>query len=173
MDWLSCVRDYSRSLLADGGTPAVSAFTTFAGRMSVLAKSAELSNDHLVLRVADQGVSVSFYRGVLGFKHEGRVGPFEIVRVNDGLTLDLLQVASKTQVHLAFRVDRIAFEAVRERLESMSMPRGSDVFVRDGRIGSNPFGASGMADLFYVYDPDGHNLELRTHEVAKPECPRG
>jgi len=45
--------------------------------------------DHMILKVNDATTSVDFYTRVLGFTHEGRQGPFSIVRVNDELTLQL------------------------------------------------------------------------------------
>ncbi|MES2102516.1 MAG: VOC family protein [Pseudomonadota bacterium] len=121
------------------------------------------SLDHTILLVRNQAESVEFYRQVMGFGHEGKAGPFEVMRINTGFTLDLLQQAPADPVHLAFSVDPATFDAVHKRLIQHNIPFGGDTFQRDGRIAANPFGARGMADALYFYDPDRHNLELRVY----------
>jgi len=122
-----------------------------------------ISLDHTILRVRDCTESVSFYRDILGLRHEGRAGPFEVMRVHAGLTLDLMQRAPNDQVHLAFCVDRQMFDEIRSRLVQHQIPFGGEAFERDGRVSANPFGAAGMADALYFYDPSQHNLEIRTY----------
>ncbi|MBI3432038.1 MAG: VOC family protein [Hydrogenophilales bacterium] len=119
--------------------------------------------DHLILRVRSTPDAVEFYNQVLGFKHVGRAGPFEVVRVSPSLTIDLMQEEPKGPVHLAFSLDNASFYGLHSRLISRNIPFGGDVFVRDGLIAENPFGARGLAKAFYFYDPDGHNLEARLY----------
>ena len=75
-----------------------------------------VSLDHMILRVRNQAESVRFYQQILAFKHEGRADPFDILRVHEGLTLDLIQQVPQDQVHLAFCLERAAFEAIHRRL---------------------------------------------------------
>lgn len=121
------------------------------------------SLDHTVLRVRDLAASVRFYQQVLGFRHEGRAGPFEVMRVNAGLTLDLVQHAPNDPVHLAFCVDRATFDAVHQRLIQGKIAFGGNPFERDGQVAANAYGARGMAEALYFDDPDRHNLELRVY----------
>jgi catechol 2,3-dioxygenase-like lactoylglutathione lyase family enzyme len=72
-----------------------------------------ISLDHMILRVRKQAESLRFYQQVLTFKHEGRAGPFDILRVHDGFTLDLMEQAPQDQVHLAFCLERAAFVITR------------------------------------------------------------
>ncbi len=120
--------------------------------------------DHIILRVRNSAASVHFYQEVLGFRHEGSEDPFEIVRVNEGLTLDLLNTTPRDPVHLAFRLDRTGFDAVHRRLVERSIAFGSTPFDRSGGPLTKSQGARGMADAWYFYDPDGHNLEVRCYE---------
>ncbi|MES2069203.1 MAG: VOC family protein [Pseudomonadota bacterium] len=122
--------------------------------------------DHLILRVRDPAASARFYQEVLGFRHEGRAGPFELVRVNEGLTLDLMGEAPRDPVHLAFCLNRANLDAVHRRLVERSIAFGSAPFDRSGGPLQKSQGARGMADAWYFYDPDGHNLEVRSHEPA-------
>ena len=45
--------------------------------------------DHLILNVNEVPASVDFYVNVLGFELEGEDGPFTVIRVNEGFTLQL------------------------------------------------------------------------------------
>lgn len=126
-----------------------------------------LTLDHIIVRVSDPGASARFYREVLGLRHEGREGPFEIVRVNESLTLDLLGEAPRDPAHLAFCLDRAGFDAVHRRLGEMSIAFGSTPFGRGGGPLAKSQGARGMADAYYFCDPNGHNLEVRSYEQGR------
>lgn len=119
--------------------------------------------DHIILRVSDPAASARFYRDVLGFRLDGGAGPFELVRVNDSLTLDLMHEPPRDMMHLAFCLDRASFEAVQTRLRERSIAFGSAPFDRGGGPLAQSLGARGMADAWYFYDPDGHNLEVRSY----------
>lgn len=119
--------------------------------------------DHLILHVSSHAESLRFYQQVLGFVHGGRVGPFEILRVNDGFTIDLSQHAPKEPVHLAFSMARADFDAVYRRLRGLGLPHGATPFDRNGGPPAQSVGARGMADAWYFDDPDGHNLEVRCY----------
>ncbi|KAM3098820.1 VOC family protein [Phormidesmis sp. 146-12] len=120
--------------------------------------------DHLILRVRHPVESVRFYQQVLAFQYEGRAEPFEILRVNEGLTLDLLEQAPQDQSHLAFCLERTLFEAVHGRLQQLNIPFGNEPFDRSGGAAARSLGSRGLADALYFYDPDRHNIEIRTYE---------
>ncbi len=129
--------------------------------------------DHLILRVDDAARSVKFYRDVLGFEHEGRAEPFEIVRVNDGLTIDMMETPPADKIHLAFRLDRADFDAAHRQLVLRGIAFGNQPFARDGGPPAKSQGARGPADSLYFYDPDGHNLEIRTYDDAPGDARTG
>ena len=122
--------------------------------------------DHTIVRISQPSVSVPFYRDVLGLQDLGQMGPFHVLRVSPSLTLDLLPQPPQDSVHLAFSVDQATFDGVLQRLRAQGIAYGSDTFERDGATGPNAFGARGMAESVYFYDPDGHNLELRVYPNA-------
>lgn len=115
--------------------------------------------DHIVLRVVDPEVSVTWYVEKFGFLthrlEEFRAGtvPFPSVEIRPGSIIDLdprQEATGKNVSHFALEIDPIDFvELV-----------GSDAFEKI----EGPFrrwGARGLADLVYVTDPDGHVIELR------------
>ena len=117
--------------------------------------------DHMILRVSDPAKSIRFYEDVLGFRHEGRAGPFEVVRVNEGFTLDLLPEPPNEHLHLAFRVDPDHFERVLVELRARRIPFGGNHMDRSSGRPQPQYGARGLALACYFEDPDGHNLEIR------------
>jgi catechol 2,3-dioxygenase-like lactoylglutathione lyase family enzyme len=118
----------------------------------------------MILRVRSQTESVRFYQQVLAFRHEGRAGPFDILRVHEGFTLDLMEQVPHDPVHLAFCLQRAAFETIHGRLVQLNIPLGNGPFDRSGGPAAKSLGARGMADSLYFYDPDEHNIEIRTYE---------
>jgi catechol 2,3-dioxygenase-like lactoylglutathione lyase family enzyme len=117
--------------------------------------------DHMILRVSNPTASIRFYEDLLGFKHEGRVGPFEVVRVSEGFPLDLLAEPPTMHLHLAFRVDPEHFERVMVQLRERRIPFGGNHMDRSGSQPQPQYGARGLALACYFEDPDGHNLEIR------------
>lgn len=120
--------------------------------------------DHIILRVRNIARSVDFYKNIVGLTHAGSANPFEVMRVNSSLNIDLLEDTPKESSHLAFALDKTGFNALHGRLVAANIPIGGGVFARDGRISENEFGAQGLAKAFYFYDPDQHNLEARLYE---------
>jgi glyoxylase I family protein len=119
--------------------------------------------DHTILRVRNLSKSIGFYTNTVGLIHIRRAGLFELIKVNSTLTVVLSQEEPKDPVHLAFSFDPASFHALHARLVSQKVSFGGDLFVRDGRISENAFGARGMAKAFHFYDPDMHNLEARLY----------
>jgi catechol 2,3-dioxygenase-like lactoylglutathione lyase family enzyme len=118
--------------------------------------------DHLILCVNDVAQSVAFYRRVLGFSDEGTQGPFTVVRVNDGFTLQL--AARKTQggEHLAFAMSRAEFDEVFRRVREDGVPFG-DAFhnVGSGQGPGDEQGSRGIGKAIYFFDPSKHLIEIR------------
>jgi len=121
--------------------------------------------DHIILNVNDLGETVAFYTEVLGFGLEGQDGPFTVLRVSEGFTIQVAPWGTKGNEHYAFALDRDEFDGVFERLKERGIPYG-DAFnsVGSNRGPGHESGARGMAPTIYLFDPNHHLLEIRTYE---------
>jgi catechol 2,3-dioxygenase-like lactoylglutathione lyase family enzyme len=118
--------------------------------------------DHLILHVNDVERSLSFYTGILGFKDEGKTGPFTVVRVTADFTLQLAPWGTKGGEHLAFAMPLEEFTEVFRRVREGGLPFG-DAFHAVGNMkgpGSEA-GARGIGASVYFFDPNQHLLEIR------------
>ena len=123
------------------------------------------SLDHLILKVNDLAESVAFYTGVLGFRDEGRDGPFTVLRGGEGLQLQLAPWGTPGMEHYAFAVSRDEFDRIFERVRAAGIGWGPTF----DSVGSNAGpgeerGARGPAPTVYFNDPNRHLLEIRTYE---------
>src|SRR5437660_11133573 len=80
--------------------------------------------DHLILNVNGVPASVDFYVNVLGFELEGEDGPFTVIRVNEGFTLQLAPWGTGGNEHLAFALSREAFDKAFARVTETGIPYG-------------------------------------------------
>jgi catechol 2,3-dioxygenase-like lactoylglutathione lyase family enzyme len=121
--------------------------------------------DHLILNVNDVSSSVDFYVNVLGFELEGEDGPFTVIRVNEGFTLQLAPWGTDGNEHLAFAMSRDAFDKAFALVKENGIPYGDSYHS----VGSNSgpgieSGAKGPAPTLYVNDPNRHLIEIRTYD---------
>jgi catechol 2,3-dioxygenase-like lactoylglutathione lyase family enzyme len=119
--------------------------------------------DHVALGVRDVERSAKWYVEVLGFErlHEGMWNgvPTFIGKGSTGIALFPASHEPKASnrreirmLHLAFRANRGNFLAGQRELEK----RGIEFEFQDHEI----------AHSIYFRDPDGHQLEITTYEVA-------
>ena len=118
--------------------------------------------DHLILTVNDRDASVRFYTEVMGFIHEGEDGPFSVVRVSPDTTLQLAPWGTKGGEHLAFALSPDEFDAAFARVRAADLPFG-DSFHDVGNMQGpgEEAGARGLGPTLYLFDPNGHLVELR------------
>jgi catechol 2,3-dioxygenase-like lactoylglutathione lyase family enzyme len=121
--------------------------------------------DHLILMVNDRQRSLDFYTEVLGFAHEGERPPFSLVRVNDGLLLQIAPWGTGGGLHLAFAMSRAEFERIFQRVRERGLEYG-DAFdtVGSQRGPGDEAGARGPGKAVYVFDPDRHLIEIRHYD---------
>ena len=125
--------------------------------------------DHLILPVNDRDASVEFYSRVMGFADEGELAPFWVVRVSEGLTLQLAPWGTDGGIHLAFAMPRPEFDEAFARIRAAGIEYG-DSFHDVGNMqgpGVEP-GARGDGQALYVFDPNGHLIEIRHYDEPHP-----
>lgn len=120
--------------------------------------------DHVALTVLDVGRSIAWYQSVLGLerRHAGVWGDFPAVLGVGTTSLALFPAPVPNPAppgrdvlsvrHIAFRVDRTAFEQARGELEALGL--------------APTFEDHTAAHSLYFTDPDGHQLEITTYDVA-------
>lgn len=118
--------------------------------------------DHLIVHVNDVEASVAFYQRVLGFRAEGRDGPFSVVRVSPDFTLQLAPWGTKGAEHLAFALSKAEFENVFARIREEGLRYGASFDTVGSQTGpGEENGARGPAPTLYFFDPSEHLLEIR------------
>lgn len=123
--------------------------------------------DHVVLRVYDVPIMLTFYCGVLGCSVERRQDEIGLVQLRAGNSLiDLVSIDGKlgrhggagpgtsghNMDHLCLSVDGYDEEAILAYLKEKG--------VHVGDIGSR-YGAKGEGPSIYLFDPQGNMVELK------------
>lgn len=120
--------------------------------------------DHVAIGVVDVERSRRFYEEVVGLRrtHEEWDVPVVMSANASGVAIfdrelhpsptpDDVEPPAVRILHIAFRLDRAAFDTARSEL--------------DERRIETKFSDHGLAHSVYFDDPDGHRLELTTYEV--------
>jgi len=115
--------------------------------------------NHTILHASDQQRSAAHLTDLLGLPQPTRFGPFLVVELANGVSLDVLtDTGSIRPQHYAFLVTEEEFDEIFERIEARGLAYWADPFHQQpGRINHND-GGRGV----YWSDPDGHSLEIIT-----------
>ncbi len=124
--------------------------------------------NHTIVYARDKEVSATFLADILGTVTSSPVARFLPVALDNGVTLDYMNAAdmgltTPTPQHYAFLVSEDTFVAAFARITAAGIayhaePNGD----RPGEIYHNQHGGRGV----YFPDPDGHNMELLTRDLA-------
>jgi hypothetical protein len=113
--------------------------------------------NHTIVATQDRWAGARFLAEVLGLPEPAAFGPFAVVTVANGVSLDYLQTADVVPQHYAFLVTDDEFDAVSGRLRERGLPTWGD--PRHREPGPNHHdGGRGL----YFDSPEGHNLEIIT-----------
>ncbi|HEY4397623.1 MAG TPA: VOC family protein [Acidimicrobiia bacterium] len=115
--------------------------------------------NHTIVWCRDQRRSATFLADMLGRPEPKRFGPFLIVDVDNGVSLDFHDTDGDiAPQHYAFLIGEADFDAIYGRIRDRSLEHWADPSQsRSGEINRND-GGRGV----YFEDPDGHLLEVIT-----------
>ena len=115
--------------------------------------------NHTIVHASDRERTAAFLTEILGLPPAEQYGPFRVVAMANGVSLDVVQDAGRiTPQHYAFLVGETEFDEILGRIEERGLTFWADPFHnQQGTINHND-GGRGV----YWEDPDGHNLEIIT-----------
>lgn len=119
--------------------------------------------NHTIVWCRDQQRSSTFLAEILGLAAPTRFGPFLVVKLDDGASLDFDQVEGDVAFqHYAFLIDEDDFDSIFARIGERGLQYWADPGKRRaGEIYRNNGGRG-----FYFDSPDGHLLEVLTQPYA-------
>jgi len=115
--------------------------------------------NHTIVWCSDQRRSATFLAEMLGRPAPTRFGPFDVVGVDNDVSLDFhVTDEPVAPQHYAFLIDEAEFDTIFGRIRD----RGLDYWADPGRTrrGENNRRDGGRG--VYFQDPDGHLLEVLT-----------
>jgi catechol 2,3-dioxygenase-like lactoylglutathione lyase family enzyme len=117
--------------------------------------------NHTIVHARDAEASAAFLSEMLGVAPPRRFGPFVVVEVDNGVSLDFMTTGPEWEIgieHYAFLVNEEDFDAIFDRILARGLPYWADPHNHEpGRINDHD-GGRGV----YWHDPDGHMLEIIT-----------
>jgi catechol 2,3-dioxygenase-like lactoylglutathione lyase family enzyme len=113
--------------------------------------------NHTIVWCRDQHRSAQFFVYVFGRPEPVRFGPFLVVEVDNGVSLDYHDGDVAPQ-HYAFLVSEADFDAIFGRV----VERGLDYWADPGRTQPGTINHHDGGRGVYFPDPDGHLLEIIT-----------
>jgi catechol 2,3-dioxygenase-like lactoylglutathione lyase family enzyme len=123
--------------------------------------------DHTIVSCTDKHASAGFLADILGLPEPTTYGPFAVVQVANGVSLDYAddhadvhadELGEVHPQHYAFLVSDDEFDQIHARIVGRGLTFWADPFHRaEGEINTND-GGRGL----YWDDPDGHSLEIIT-----------
>ena len=115
--------------------------------------------NHTIVACRDRKRTATFLAEILGRPEPVRFGPFLVVELDNGVSLDFLETKREiTPQHYAFLIGEDDFDQIFGRIRERGIEYWADpVQQRRGEINRND-GGRGV----YFEDPDGHVLEVIT-----------
>ena len=113
--------------------------------------------NHTIVASRDRWAGARFLTDVLGLAEPTAFGPFVVVTVANGVSLDYMNTDEVVPQHYAFLVGDDEFAAVAGRLRERGVPTWADPGHRTPGENAGD-GGRGL----YFDSPEGHNLEVLT-----------
>jgi catechol 2,3-dioxygenase-like lactoylglutathione lyase family enzyme len=115
--------------------------------------------NHTIVAAHDKDAAALFLTEILGLPAPAVLGPFAVVQVGDGTSLDYLEAGGDiASQHYAFLVSEIEFDEIFARIRERRLPYWADPSQQQrGQINGWDDGRG-----VYFEDPNGHLLEILT-----------
>jgi catechol 2,3-dioxygenase-like lactoylglutathione lyase family enzyme len=115
--------------------------------------------NHTIVAARDKLSAATFLTDLLGLPAPTPFGPFLVVTLNNGVSLDFMDTSDDIRPqHYAFLVSETEFDNIFGRIRAQGLQYWADPFHQQpGKINTRD-GGRGV----YFDDPDGHDLELLT-----------
>jgi catechol 2,3-dioxygenase-like lactoylglutathione lyase family enzyme len=114
--------------------------------------------NHTIVNARDKAESAAVLAELLGLDAPQEVGPFAVVKLSNGVSLDFMDHPDPPRQHYAFLVSEDEFDEIFGRIRAKELPYWADPYHRrPGAINTHD-GGRGV----YWRDPNGHNLEILT-----------
>ena len=115
--------------------------------------------NHTIVGCRDQQVSATFMSEVFGLPAAERFGPFMVVEMANGVSLDYMSVDIDIPgAHYAFLVSEDEFDTIFGRVQERGLQYWADPHQNEPGEINHHDGGRGV----YFPDPDGHLLEIIT-----------
>jgi len=115
--------------------------------------------NHTIVKCTDKQASSRFLVEILGLPEPTTFGPFVVVQVANGVSLDYADDHGAVHPqHYAFMVSEDEFDQIHARIVERGLTYFADPFHRSENEINRGDGGRGL----YWADPDGHNLEIIT-----------
>lgn len=113
--------------------------------------------NHTIVPARNMRASAEFLGRILGIEPEPW-GPFLLVSVANGVSLDYIDATDFEEHHYAFLVDEDEFDPILERIKASGTTFYADPFRRQVGEINHLYGGRGV----YFDDPDRHLMEVIT-----------
>jgi catechol 2,3-dioxygenase-like lactoylglutathione lyase family enzyme len=115
--------------------------------------------NHTIVYSSDRTRSARFLAAILGRPPPVRFGPFDLVTLDNGVSLDFMTAQAPIRAqHYAFLIGEADFDAVFDRILEQGIDYWADPWHGRPREINRNDGGRGV----YFCDPDGHDLEVLT-----------
>lgn len=114
--------------------------------------------NHTIVYCSDKHASSRFLTDMMGLPPASSFGPFAVVEVANGVSLDFLEGEVQQPQHYAFLVGEAEFDEIYQRL----VDRGQPYWADPGRQRAQEINTNDGGRGLYWLDPDGHVLEILT-----------
>jgi len=114
--------------------------------------------NHTIVHSRDQQAGAEFLAQILGRPAPTRFGPFHVVELDNGVSLDFLNHDAPEPQHYAFLIGEAEFDTIFDRIRE----RGLDYWADPGRTQPGRINRHDGGRGVYFPDPSGHYLEIIT-----------